>query len=558
MNTRWIFAATLGVLTQLACATEETNDTGAQGTGPGGSGGAGGSGGSADGGTGGELGGAGGAGGSGGSAEGGAGGATSSSSSSSSSGTGGSGGEPPDLCNNDGVLDEGEQCDGEDFGGATCATYGLGGGQLICNGFCGIVVSSCVPKETCGDSKDNDKDGLWDCDDLDDCLLAAVCTDSCQGATPVSTPAYPNDTMQGQPDTLSASCNSGGDSGGELVYEVTAATDGQLAVLAWPDFAGDVSISIRTDCGDATSEVACVDAVTGASPGEVLGVPVTAGETLFVVIDAVSDTAEGFINVQIDIPPPEFDWQCTDRFDNDADGYLDCDDASVCQTTQFCIAGPKTTGQQCFDHNQCQSANNDPLCLNFDMGFPDGYCSQFCDLAAPDCLGDAVCADLGVSVHGVCLDGCTSNGDCRPGYMCGDLGLPTLVCTLAPEANCTDQIDNDADKLMDCSDPLACQTSPNCVPGALALGSACTTNSQCDTFDGNDPLCISQQQNGWPGGYCTEWCSTDAECGPQGICKSWLWSQGQCFKKCAGIADCRPGYQCGDNFGSFPENVCFW
>jgi hypothetical protein len=558
MKTRWIFAVALGALTQVGCATEETTDNGDQGTSTSTS--QGGSGGSADGGAGGDIGGSGGAGGSGGSAEGGAGGATSSSSSSSSA-NGGGGGVPPDLCNNDGILDDGEQCDGDDFGGASCATYGLGGGQLICNPFCGIVVSSCVPKETCGDSKDNDKDGLWDCDDLDDCLMAAVCTDSCLGASSVNTPAYADDFMQGQPDTLSASCNTTGDSGSELIYQVTASNDGQLAVTAWPDFLGDVSISIRTDCGDATTEIACVDAVTGASPGEILGMPVTAGQTFFVVIDAVSDSAESYVSLNIDIPPPEGqndDWQCQDRFDNDADGYLDCDDPTTCQSSQFCIAGPKAAGEQCFDHNQCQSLNNDPICLDQSLGFPDGYCSQFCDVAAPDCLGDSVCFDLGISAHGVCLDGCTSNSDCRPGYLCGDKGLSTLVCTLAPEANCTDQQDNDADKLIDCSDPDACQTSANCIPGPSPLGAACTTNSQCDTFAGNDPLCLTQQQNNWPGGYCTEWCNSNADCGPAGLCRSWNFSQGQCFKKCSGVADCRPGYVCSDDFGSFPETVCFW
>ncbi|MEJ7733252.1 MAG: hypothetical protein WKG00_29170 [Polyangiaceae bacterium] len=560
MKTRWIFAAALGVLSQVGCATEETGGDPAGG--PGAAGAQGGSGGSADGGAGGQRGGAGGNGGGGGD-EGGSGGATSSSSSSASSassgGAGGEGGEPPDLCNNDGIRDQGEQCDGSDFGDQSCATFGLGSGDLVCNPFCGIVVSNCVPKETCGDGQDNDEDGLWDCDDVADCLMAAVCIDSCASPPSLSIPSFPYETTQGRPDTYTSSCNSGGDSGGELIFEITANNDGQLAVTAWPEFGSDVSLSIRTTCNDVTSEVACVDAISGASSAEVLGMPVTAGQTFFLVVDAVNETSEGFVSLNIDIPPPEFDWQCTDRFDNDADGYLDCDDATSCQVTQFCIAGPKSTGQACFDHNECQSLNNDPVCLDFSQGFPDGYCSQFCDLAAPDCLGDAVCFDLGISEHGVCLDGCTSNAECRPGYLCGDKGLSTLVCTLAPEANCTDQQDNDADKLIDCSDPDGCQTSPDCVPGPQAPGSACTTSSQCDTFAGNDPLCITQQLNFWPGGYCSEWCTVNADCGPGGVCSTWaIWNQGQCLKKCSGIADCRPGYQCGDLFGSIPETVCFW
>ena len=45
--------------------------------------------------------------------------------SSSSASTGGNGGEAPILCNNNGVRDDGEQCDGSDFGDATCETFGL-------------------------------------------------------------------------------------------------------------------------------------------------------------------------------------------------------------------------------------------------------------------------------------------------------------------------------------------------------------------------------------------------------------------------------------------------
>ena len=68
------------------------------------------------------------------------------------------------------------------------------------------------------------------------------------------------------------------------------------------------------------------------------------------------------------------------------------------------------------------------MCLRNAQGFPNGYCSEFCDLAVDDCAGDAVCAPLGISINGVCLDGCLGNGDCRPGYTCQDLSLSKKVC----------------------------------------------------------------------------------------------------------------------------------
>jgi len=47
------------------------------------------------------------------------------------------------ICDNDGVLDPGEQCDGGDFGGTTCSTYGYNSGSLSCTGSCTINSAGC-------------------------------------------------------------------------------------------------------------------------------------------------------------------------------------------------------------------------------------------------------------------------------------------------------------------------------------------------------------------------------------------------------------------------------
>src|ERR1700722_4619563 len=87
---------------------------------------------------------------------------TASVSSSASGGNGGTGGMS--LCGN-GMLDPGEQCDGTDFGTATCTSRGLGPGTLVCNTFCHIVVSGCTPLEDCTNGVDDNGDGLVDCRD---------------------------------------------------------------------------------------------------------------------------------------------------------------------------------------------------------------------------------------------------------------------------------------------------------------------------------------------------------------------------------------------------------
>lgn len=58
-----------------------------------------------------------------------------------SSSSGSSGGQV--VCNDDGILDPEEACDGDDFGGATCESEGFTGGTLSCSG-CQLVTDACT------------------------------------------------------------------------------------------------------------------------------------------------------------------------------------------------------------------------------------------------------------------------------------------------------------------------------------------------------------------------------------------------------------------------------
>jgi len=74
----------------------------------------------------------------------------------------GSDGEPA-VCGN-GSLDQGEACDGDEFGGQTCVSLGFDSGDLACTGACVINSMGC---STCGDDV---RQGDEHCDgvDLDD------------------------------------------------------------------------------------------------------------------------------------------------------------------------------------------------------------------------------------------------------------------------------------------------------------------------------------------------------------------------------------------------------
>jgi hypothetical protein len=61
---------------------------------------------------------------------------------------------PGEDCGN-GVIDAGEKCDGDDLGGATCASEGLGDGPVACTASCQLDTSACVAPDG-----DLDGDGL--------------------------------------------------------------------------------------------------------------------------------------------------------------------------------------------------------------------------------------------------------------------------------------------------------------------------------------------------------------------------------------------------------------
>ncbi len=459
-------------------------------------------------------------------------------------GAGGMGGSGPNLCGN-GTIDGNEACDGNDFGDKTCATFGLSGGTLICNPFCGVVVSACTPKESCGDSADNDQDGLFDCEDTEDCGDALACTDPCAAVGAVGVPTFEFGNFTGKPDVLDGSCSLANSP--EVLLGVTAAIDGDLAISVFAS--PDVVVSVRTVCSDAGSEIACRNQ-QGANNSENLSFPATAGTTYYVVVESLGSSFDTFYNISVDQPFPES--FCNGQFDDDFDGFVDCDDPNNCQGSFECQPGSGEVGSNCFQNTNCAAQDGDPICLDFNQGFNNGYCSEFCD-GPGDCPNAGVCKDLNISFHGVCFKSCATFADCPAGTDCVDDGGGQLICDKPPELNCQDYADNDFDSFTDCADPSACASSPSCASGPLAAGAPCQLHSQCQS-DGNDPFCIDQFHQNWPGGYCSEYCTVGGSDCPAGSqCSTAFFTGnalGTCLKTCADSTECRSGYFC--NF----ENVC--
>lgn len=446
------------------------------------------------------------------------------------------------LCGN-GMIDAGEFCDKDDFGGKTCMDFGLAQGKLLCNPFCGIVVTGCSPFENCFDGSDNDNDGAVDCADSE-CSAVPACTDSCIDPQVALVPSFNSGTLVGKPNQEENSCSVG--QGAEAAWKVTAPFDGTLTARFYPG-SGNGSVAIRTECSDVVTEQAC--AAAQQFNAATASLAVTSGQIVYILVEDTGDPAQAsFYSLELNIPPPE--QFCTDLFDNDGDQRFDCDDPSQCQGTFDCTPSANALGygSPCDAHNDCVATGSDPVCLRGGQGFPQGYCSEFCNLQANDCAGDGVCVKTTLSPdHGVCMDGCLLDADCQNGLGCVDVGLPNKICSSPPEISCNDNVDNDTDGFRDCEDVSSCTGSPQCAAGPNAAGTPCQLHNQCQA-SANDPFCIDQFNFGWPGGYCTEFCDLDAPDCPAGtLCSPAPFflpsGNGLCLDTCP-ANDCRPGYFC--------------
>lgn len=154
---------------------------------------------------------------------------------------------------------------------------------------------------------------------------------------------------------------------------------------------------------------------------------------------------------------------------------------------------------------------------------PDG-CGSFLDCGS--CPPGDTCGAAGQNLCG--------NGTCTPTQQCqqGDCGFVS--------DGCGDTIDCGG-----CGASEICYRGSTCVPASgqngQSVGSACGSDSQCA-----GGVCLTQARDGWPGGYCTTWCSSNSDCGAGSICgHRSAGGRGICVKACTTDSQCgRPGYGC--------------
>ncbi len=336
----------------------------------------------------------------------------------------------------DGVVSGAEQCDPPD--------------GVFCDANCNIILP---PEASCNDLSDDDNDGLYDCQDSDCQALGAcgpgttpgggACTQPGQCVANGNDPFCLTEDQFGYTEgycseycsTLSNDCAGDGVCFPFLSDTVGICFDAcQGDVDCRPGYActdfGQAFVCAPAapafeDCGngiddDGDGAVDCADTkCTDSVECAVCGDGVVTGVEECDPPDGVTCDA----NCQTIFGPEA---SCNDLVDDDQDGQYDCQDAD-CQAAGVCTPGSTPTGGACTSQNDCTANANDPFCLTeTQFGWPGGTCSEYCNPNANDCAGDAICLLAGIDV-GLCVDGCVTNADCRPGYSCNDFGLG-LIC----------------------------------------------------------------------------------------------------------------------------------
>jgi hypothetical protein len=178
-----------------------------------------------------------------------------------------------------------------------------------------------------------------------------------------------------------------------------------------------------------------------------------------------------------------------------------------------CVPGSPSgqVGSACADNGVCPVGG---LCLSeASSGWPGGYCTVGCVVGQSGCGPGATCFDLdgGGDTPPLCLDGCASDTECRPGYVCET----TYFGRALPSASC--------------------------IPGTrieVAVGAPCGNAGQCPP----SWFCLGPE-DGFQDGYCSRFCGAGTPaCPGDSFCQAGLRI---CLDGCAQSSDCRqPFYAC--------------
>ncbi|MEZ0313987.1 MAG: S8 family serine peptidase [Myxococcota bacterium] len=211
---------------------------------------------------------------------------------------------------------------------------------------------------------------------------------------------------------------------------------------------------------------------------------------------------------------------CGNAADDDCDGLIDKLDPQ-------CAPGSAPIGEACTRDFQCSVLG---YCLESNLGFPSGYCSQGCEGSGSACPSGSICVGEGFTTGSSCHVACADHGDCRTGYQCLPLTSGSAVKACLP--SCV---------LSPCLAGETCNTETGVCEhdGASATGEACTTRVDC----ADNGRCLPDNQ-GYRDGMCVTECQDDGVCPAGTACVQLGVGQAFCMPTCTLPEDCREYYAC--------------
>jgi hypothetical protein len=177
----------------------------------------------------------------------------------------------------------------------------------------------------------------------------------------------------------------------------------------------------------------------------------------------------------------------------------------------------------------------------------DGCCPAGCNHTNDsDC--SATCGNGTVEAGEICDGNCPSSCDDANACTVDTLTGSALTCS----AQCTHQAISQCKNADGCC-PAGCNnTNDSDCTGTTPIGGECSAPSTCASG-----TCFPQSTSGFVGGYCTNGCTNDTNCGTGAHCanKNAMTGVGVCVKNCATPGDCRAHYSCYD-FDGDKVNEC--
>jgi len=391
-------------------------------------------------------------------------------------------GEPPGdaapSCGN-GYIEMGEECDGENIAGRTCADLGFASGTISCRADCLLDRYNC--EDGCGNNR---IEGLEECDDgLGNSDTAPnACRTDCSSSRCGDNVADTGEICDGV-DLMNVSCESLGFDSGTATCDtdcggidasgceyVSDCGDGVLdafdEVCDGNELSGETCLSQGYLSGDLACLADCSDYDTGGCLRP-MGEPCTTDQHCeggLCHSEAVNGYPGGMCS-EVCHPPADdcTDGICVEMYGTENFCMPPCTTSQDCRPGYGCFAPWYGSNTYCFPRceadNECPETGTcnlhaghcnsntlgddtgaacaDPdTCLSNVCWFdpPNGYCTTLCKLSTGICPGDGLCADAmngTMGDMGMCLDGCTNAGDCpRAWFNCttNPYGPAGMVC----------------------------------------------------------------------------------------------------------------------------------